>query len=90
MVERRATAVLEAKLEAERSKVALSRAFARRNMRRRLTAILADQRRRYPPPARRWWRFRAGEGLVRFVLSLGRLRRIDDFVLYARSGVKAL
>jgi len=57
MVERRATAVLEAKLEAERSKVALSRAFARRNMRRRLTAILADQRRRYPPPARRWWRF---------------------------------
>jgi len=39
-----ATAMLEAKLEAERSKVALSRALARRNMRRRLTAILADQR----------------------------------------------
>jgi len=36
--------MLEAKLEAERSKVALSRALARRNMRRRLTAILADQR----------------------------------------------
>ena len=30
--------------------------------------------------ARLWWRFRAGEGLIRLVLSLGRLRRID-FVL---------